>query len=270
MINAIAAYGDEPLSVYSGLKPGEKLYDHAALVVQLKNYLDSILKTPPLPADWLVKYVQLLDNSLGAPPASFQYNGKAYTPETFAREVLKFDAAGYINITSFASRPYYESFILQVPDNFSNGCYYNLPLTEMIALAKSAIQNGYSFLWDTDNSNTGFMQDKGLALLLDENARYKEDSITPDSKESAWDENKRLQLYENLTTQDDHLMHVFGMEKSKGGKDFFIVKNSWGDVGPYKGTINASEAYFAINTISLVIPKAAFSKELLAKLKIKQ
>ncbi|HTC01361.1 MAG TPA: C1 family peptidase, partial [Ferruginibacter sp.] len=142
-------------------------------------------------------------------------------------------------------------------------------LDEMILLAKTAIKNGYSFLWDTDASNNGFLQDKGLALLLNDAKKYNEDSINEDMKEEDWNENKRLQLYENLTTQDDHLMHVFGIEQSKGGKTFFLVKNSWGNIGPYKGDINASEAYFAINTVSLVIPKAAFSKELLAKLKIK-
>jgi len=269
VINAIAAYGDEPLSVYNGLKPGEKVYNHAAMVITLKNYLDSILKIPPIPGDWLAKYTQLLDDNLGTPPATFQYNGTVYTPKEFSKEIIKFNADNYVNITSLADRPYYEPFILQVPDNFSNGYYYNLTLDEMILLAKTAIKNGYSFLWDTDASNNGFLQDKGLALLLNDAKKYNEDSINEDMKEEDWNENKRLQLYENLTTQDDHLMHVFGIEQSKGGKTFFLVKNSWGNIGPYKGDINASEAYFAINTVSLVIPKAAFSKELLAKLKIK-
>ena len=64
-------------------------------------------------------------------------------------------------------------------------------------------------------------------------------------------------------------MHLVGVEKSKGGKKFFLVKNSWGDIGPFKGFINVSEAYFAINTISLVVPKAALDKALLAKLGVK-
>jgi bleomycin hydrolase len=63
-------------------------------------------------------------------------------------------------------------------------------------------------------------------------------------------------------------MHLVGVEKSKGGKTFFVVKNSWGKIGPYEGYINVSEPYFAINTVSLVVPKAAISKELLSKLKI--
>jgi bleomycin hydrolase len=75
-------------------------------------------------------------------------------------------------------------------------------------------------------------------------------------------------LYENLTTQDDHLMHLVGIEKSPGGKNFFLVKNSWGTIGPYKGLIHVSETYFAINTVSLVVPKDALDGKLKAKLGI--
>ena len=64
-------------------------------------------------------------------------------------------------------------------------------------------------------------------------------------------------------------MHIIGLEKNKDGKTFFVVKNSWGAVGPYKGYINVSEPYFDINTISLVVPKAALSKAELDKLHIK-
>ena len=88
-------------------------------------------------------------------------------------------------------------------------------------------------------------------------------------EEISWDADLRQALFENLTTQDDHLMHITGIAKSKNGKDFFIVKNSWGKVGPDNGYINVSESYFAINTISLVVPKAALSKAMLEKMKIK-
>jgi bleomycin hydrolase len=63
-------------------------------------------------------------------------------------------------------------------------------------------------------------------------------------------------------------MHIVGVEKAKNGKMFFIVKNSYGPTNPFKGFVNVSEAYFAINTVSLVVPKAAINKILLEKLKI--
>ena len=138
----------------------------------------------------------------------------------------------------------------------------------MIDVVANAVKNGYTVSWDADVSNNGFRQDKGLALYLDPTQKYKSADLTPETPEQPWTVETRQHLYENLTTQDDHLMHLTGYEESKSGKKFFLVKNSWGSVGPFGGYINVSESYFAINTISVVVPKAALSKEVLAKLQI--
>ena len=270
LIRAIATYGAVPENVYSGLKPGEKMHNHTKLAAQLKDYLDETLKTTPVAADWMDGYVKILNNGLGVPPENFDFKGKNYTPKSFAKEVLKFNADDYVNITSFTDHPYYEPFIIEVPDNFSNGSYYNLPLNEMIQAVKDALKSGYSVLWDADVSNDGFMQNRGVAVYTDPaSGNNKKDVDAGNAVEAKWDATTRQQLYENLTTQDDHLMHITGLETSASGKPYFLVKNSWGDIGPEHGYINVSEAYFAINTISLIIPKEAVSKELLAKLKIK-
>ncbi len=266
VIRSVSLYGTVPDSIYSGLKPGQRSYDHSALERQLQQYLNDVLKKRPVDNNWLEGYNKILDEQLGVVPASFKYNGKSYTPQTFAKDVMKFSADDYVNITSFTHHPYYKPFVLEAPDNFANGSFYNLPLQTMVTVVKEAVDKGYTVMWDADVSNNGFKQNKGYALYLGAN---KDESFTPESKEDTWDAAKRQALYENLTTQDDHLMHIVGTEKSRDGKLFFIVKNSWGKVGPYDGYINVSEAYFAINTVSLVVPKAALSKELLTKLEIK-
>ena len=259
VIRSYATYGAVPESAYSGNVKGEKLNNHLILIKQLKTYLDSTLKTQgaPLSSNWLPGFNQILDRQMGELPQTFIYNNKKFTPQTFAKNALKFNADDYINITSFTHHPFYAPFIIEVPDNFSNGSYYNLPLNEMIDLVKSAIENGYSVSWDADLSNNGFNSKTGVALNIKDNDSTMRRVTDPDSKEEKWDQNIRQQLFENLTTQDDHLMHIVGIEKSKGGKTFFIVKNSWGESGPYKGYMHVSESYFAINTISLVVPKAA-------------
>ncbi len=274
LIRAIAKYGAMPESVYSGLKPGEQYLNHTQLVNDTKNYLDSILKagakmkaTGAIPANWIDGFMRLLNDNLGVAPETFVFNNKTYTPLSFAKEVMNFKAEDYVNITSFTHQPFYQPFVLQVPDNFSNGNYYNLPLDEMIGLVKNGLQNGYTFMWDADVSNAGFMQKNGIAITVDSVTMVGKE-ITADTKEINWDANLRQRLYENLTTQDDHLMQITGLEKSKSGKSFFIVKNSWGKVGPFNGYIQVSETYFAINTISLVVPKAALSNTLLDKLKL--
>lgn len=265
-IRAVATYGAVPLEDYTGLLNGQKMYNHQKMFSQLKKYLDDVLAKQPIAEDWLKGYTKILDDNMGPVPQKFKYDGKEYTPLSFAKDVLHYNADDYISLTSFTHEPYYKPFILQVPDNFANGSFYNLPLNEFIDVVKSAIEKSYTVSWDADVSNKGFRQDIGLAENLDNKITYTKDAITPDMQEAPYNATIRQDLYENLTTQDDHLMHLTGIEKSKGGKTFFIVKNSWGDVGPYDGYINVSEAYFAINTISLVLPKAALSKELLEKL----
>jgi len=267
-IRAVASYGAVPLNVYTGLLNGATNYDHQILFSALQKYLDSVLRKKPISDNWLEGYTKILDENFGAPPKEFSYNGKTYTPVSFAKEVLNFNADDYVSLTSFTHEPYYKSFVLQVPDNYANGSFYNLPLNELIEAVKYSIDKGYTVAWDTDVSNKGFLQGMGLALNLDNSTSYTRDQINPDIKESNSDAAVRQQLYENLTTQDDHLMHITGVEKSKSGKTFFMVKNSWGIVGPFDGYINVSEAYFAINTLSIVVPKAALSKELIERLKL--
>ena len=266
MIRAVGTYGAIPEVVYSGLVNGQKEYNHQKLFTRLKAYLDSLLKKQPISTEWLDGYTKILNEYLGNAPQEFTYNGKKYTPLSFAKEVLKFNADDYVNLTSFTHQPYYNAFVLQVPDNFANGAFYNIPLKELVDVVKDAVNKGYSVAWDADVSNKGFKQEVGLALNLDPSIQYTKETLNTETKEMPYDANIRQQLYENLTTQDDHLMHIVGTEKSKEGKTFFIVKNSWGKVGPYEGYINVSEAYSGMNTISIVLPKAALSKELLQKL----
>jgi bleomycin hydrolase len=255
------------------LKKDQKAHDHSKLVPVLQAYLDTLLNHVPVREDWLDGYTAILNDYLGTPPGEFSmvkqgYNNMGYTPVSFAQQVLEFHANDYVSFTSFTHEPFYKSFVLQVPDNFSNGSFINLPLSELTGIVKNAIANGYSVLWDADVSNNGFMQDAGLALNLDQKKKYTKANISADMKEEPADSVTRQKMYENLTTQDDHLMHIVGIEKSKSGKTFFIVKNSWGAVGPYKGYINVSESYFALNTISIVVHKRALSKNLQSQLRL--
>lgn len=270
VIRSVARYGAMPESAYPGLKNGESVYEHGPLLKALRKYLDSCMKTRSkvISADWLTGYKSILDEYMGKVPEGFIYNGKRYTPEKYASEALGFNESDFVNLTSFTHQPYYKPFVLDVPDNFSNGQYYNLPLKEMIEVVKAAVQGGHTVMWDADVSNPGFRSKAGMAVLLPETSTLPDDSLRADMPEERWDEKIRQQLYETLVTQDDHLMHIIGMQKSPGGKLFFIVKNSWGAEGANKGYVFVSESYFAVNTISLVVPKAAIAKAMLDKLKI--
>ncbi|MBK8712977.1 MAG: aminopeptidase [Niastella sp.] len=259
VIRAINNYGAMPEAAY----PFTQKAGGDAFVARLKNYLDSLLKKQPIAEDWQKGYEAILDETMGKPAENFEYKGKNFTAQSYAKEVLHFNADDYVNLTSFTHHPYYKAFVLEQPDNFSNGEYYNLPLNEFEDAVKQAIDKGYTIMWDADVSNKGFRQQTGLAMNVSATIGS---TFEPDMKEDPADASIRQQLFENLTTQDDHLMHLTGMVKSKSGKTFFVVKNSWGNIGPLNGYINVSEAYFKINTISLVVPKASLNSALLAKL----
>ena len=100
MIRAVATYGAVPESVYTGLKGDEKSFNHMKLAADLQHYLDSVLKKQPISNDWLEGYVKILDDKLGEVPKEFNYEGKKYTPLSFAKDVLHFNAADYVPLTS--------------------------------------------------------------------------------------------------------------------------------------------------------------------------
>jgi bleomycin hydrolase len=265
VIHAMETYGAMPESAYTGLTLGQQRHDHGVLDKKLKAYLDSLLKLRPLPGDWMKGFDNILNDHLGEPPTTFVYGEKTYTPVTFAKEVLHFSANDYVNITSFTHHPFYSAFVLEAPDNALNGMYYNLPIDELLELTRKSIESGYTIMWDSDVSNKYFRQQDGYAMMVkDPTAPF----TNPDEPEVSYTQAYRQSLYENLTTQDDHLMHLIGIEKSATGKIFFLVKNSWGEIGPFKGFIHVSESYFAINTVSVVIPKAALDTSLKSKLKM--
>ena len=265
LINAMAKHGAVPRTAFKSVS-GE-IPDHRGCDQALKAYLDGVLNQRPIATDWLKGFEQLLDRKIGIAPSDFVYHTKAYTPKTFSQEVLKFSVDDYISLTSFTQQPYYTSFILPIPDNWANGHFFNLPLNVLISLAKSAILNGYTLMWDTDATNGDYQHAKGLALLYAD--RTDIGKSDPDVKERPYSVELRQELFESLATEDNHLMHIVGLDKSPAGKLLFRVKDSFGSAaGPLNGYLEVSEPYFAINTVSLVVPKSALPSALRKKLKL--
>ena len=228
----------------------------------LKSYLDSVLKNKPIDANWLAGFITKHDAIVGSPPEKFSWEGREYTPISYAREVLKFDPEEYVTITSFTHHPYFQNFQLEIPDNFLMAeKYLNVPLDELIGIASKTIENGYTFVVDLDNSNNGWnCASSGYALF--EKDRFKH-VANPDTTELTFSPQLRQTLFETLVTQDIHLIHVTGISKSKNGKLFFILKDSFSEQNGFKGYDYVSESYFAINTISITVPKKALEEKYL-------
>ena len=251
LINTISKYGLVPNTAFNGLVTQSDKHNHAELSSLLKAYLEAVISNKNPSPLWKVGYAAILDVYLGEIPSSFQWNGKTYSPKTFA-EYLNFNTSDYINLTSFTHHPFYSNFILEVPDNWSNGTFYNIPIDNMMNIVKAALKDGFTIAWDTDVSNDGFDAKKGLA---DENSEVTQEL--------------RQEKFNNYTVTDDHLMHITGMVQGSDDKLYFLVKNSWGsEIGleNYKGYVLVSESYFKLNTISIMLHKDAIPKKMLKKL----
>lgn len=233
----------------------------------LRHYLDGVLRKKPLDPNWLSGFVKTHDEIAGIPPASFTWEGKTYTPVSFSQDVLKFRKDAYVTITSFTHHPYYQNFPLEVPDNFLlHGNYLNVPLDELIAIASQSIIKGASLIVDMDVTNNGWnCGAAGYALFEDK--RFTR-VTNPDTTELACSQQLRQKLFEAQVTQDDHLIHVVGIAKSKNGKLFFILKDSMGaDYNQFKGFDYISEGYFGINALSITIPLSALDGQYLKMVK---
>ena len=276
-----------PGSAYDGLRTGDSLPVHGELNAVLSGYIEQVVKNPnrQLTPVWKEGFEGILDAYLGAVPDRFVHEGVTYTPRSFS-DALGLDPAEYVMIGSFTHHPFYEDFIIEIPDNWSWGSIKNLPLAEMMSVMEHALKNGYSVCWDADVGEKGFDWKRGIALIPSEEiedlsglerARWDELSeserealfydFSSPRKEKAITQELRQQGFDNYRTTDDHLMHITGLARDQQGNRFFQVKNSWGTGNHiYKGYMYASDAYVRAKTIFIVVHRDAVPRSIAEKL----
>lgn len=277
VFNAIDAYGIVPEEVYTGLNYGTEKHQHGELDNVLKAYMDAVIKNPnrTLSTAWIAGVNGILDAYLGAVPKQFTYQGKEYTPRSFA-DALGIKGSNYQSYTSFTHHPFGTEFAVEVPDNWAWGLSKNVPLSELIAVVDRAIENGGTIFWASDVSEKGFQHNKGFAVLPDwttvdtelagseaakwttmtakekEEARTKYDVVLPEIEVT---QELRQKGFDNYQTTDDHGMQIVGSAVGADGKKYYKVKNSW-DVGnPYGGYFYVSVPFLAAKTTNLVVAK---------------
>ncbi|MEA4916478.1 MAG: C1 family peptidase [Proteiniphilum sp.] len=285
VVETLDKYGIMLEDAYRGLNYGSESHDHGELDKVLKGYMDGIIDARGLSPVWLNGFSAILDTYLGPLPETFTYQGKQYTPHTF-KDFLGLKQEDYVSLTSFTHHPFYKPFAVEVPDNWRWANSYNLPLEELMEVMENAIIKGYTVAWASDVSEAGFSRE-GIAIIPDENS-----AENAGSDQARWlglstrerDANLKGRIgkeiltekqitqemrqlsYDNYQTTDDHGMLIYGIVKDQNGNKFYMVKNSWGETGPYKGLWYASDPFVRYKTLSIVLHRDAIPASIAKKL----
>ena len=283
VLAVLESAGLVPNSVMPGLNYGSEEHIHWELTEVLKGYLQAVVANPnkKLSTAWLNGFNNILKAYLGEMPQKFTVDGKEYTPKSYA-ESLGLNKDEFISFTSFTHHPFYEKMVIDVPDNWRWTQSYNIPLDEMLEVMDYAIENGYTVGWVSDMSEKswgdvatvpdveanekagsdearwiGISKAEKDAILYNRNSPGPEKQINQEIRQIA---------YDNKQTTDDHAMHVYGIAKDQNGTKYYMVKNSWGNKGPYNGHNYASESYVRYKTMNILVNKAAVPAHILKKL----
>ena len=243
-------------------------------------------KTDKLSSQWKVALHGIIDAYLGKCPEKFTYQGKSYTPMSFAQS-LEINPDDYESFTSSTHHPFWTAFAVEVQDNWRNPLSWNLPLDDMMRIIDNAVMNGYTVAWGGDVSEPGFTRD-GLAYSIDaKKAQSLSGSdmahwlkLTKTEKKNVLDslgckvpevtptQKLRQERFDNWELTDDHGMLIYGIAKDQNGKEYYMVKNSWGETGDYKGIWYMTKNYIANNTMDFIVNKNAVPKDIRKKLGI--
>ena len=281
VISVVKYHGIVPNDCVTGLNYGTALPAQSELDNILLGYVEAIAKTRKPSIAWKRGFAAVVDEYFGKAPETFVVDGKTYTAESY-RDAMKIVADDYIELTSFTHHPFYTWFPLEVADNWRATLSYNVPIDEMMEALDNALENGFTACWGADVSSTGFTRD-GLGILVapqaaptvgsDQQRWVGSDPAAParpaEIKESVPTQESRQEEFDNKTMTDDHGMHIFGIAKDQNGKKYYMVKNSWGETGRYKGIWYVTEAFMRAQTLDLTIHKDALTPALKKHLGIK-
>lgn len=284
VLTVLETYGIVPESEMKGLNYGTNQHMHFEMDEILKGIVAALIKNPnqKLSKAWKIGFRDMTAAYLGKIPEIFTINEKEYTPKSYM-ESLGIDLNNYVDISSWMHHPFYETMVIEVPDNWRGHTAYNVPLDDMITIIDNAIDNGYTVAWASDVSEDGFTG-VGIAVVPDvtktmqgsDEARWIESSEVNDSPlytqtpcpELEITQELRQEGFDDYSTTDDHGMHIFGKAKDQNGTEYYMVKNSWGNAGPYNGIWYVSKSYVRYKTTDIVVNKNAIPAEIREKMSL--
>lgn len=275
VINMYRKYGALPQSAYTGLNYGTTNNKFGEMAAINEGLLAAVVKNPngELSPSWQKAYTAVIDSYLGEVPKNFDFKGKKYTPQTFAKEVIGINPDEYVELSSFTDHPYYSQFVMMVPDNWSLDLIYNVKMNELTDIIDNALKNGYTVGWAGDVTEKGFSWKNGVAYIPNKNfadmtAEEKEGLFKGPQTELDITPELRQKAFDNYQTTDDHGMHIVGVSKDQNGKEYYIVKNSWGATNDYKGYLYMTKNFVKYKTTAILLNKGGLPKDISKKLNI--
>ena len=271
---------------FPGSLYGDSLNNFNEFFSLMEPYVAAVSKNKAskMSNQWKKGLQGILDAYLGECPSEFKYEGKSYSPQSFVNS-LGINLNDYVSITSYTHKPFYTQFAVEVQDNWRNPLSWNLPMDDMMRIIDNAIEKGYTVAWGGDVSEEGFTR-KGLAYAIDtkkaeslagsDMARWLKltrvektsllDSLGCKVPEITPTQEMRQERYDNWELTDDHGMLIYGLAKDQNGKEYYLVKNSWGEAGDYKGIWYMTKAFIAANTMDYMVNINAIPKDILKKM----
>ena len=241
-------YGIVPLSAYSGKLKGQKHHNHNKMFKEMYSYLLKLKEDNAWNTEAGVSTIRsILDHYMGAVPEKFEYKGQEYTPKTFL-EYCELQPQDYFSFMSTMSQDYNQRGELIEADNWWHyDKYYNLDVGDYYDVVKNAIKEGYSISICGDISEPGF-------------DKYMEVGIIPDFDIPAEFINEESREYRlnNMSTTDDHCIHIVGYYEGKKG-EWFLIKdsNSGAFDGTNKGYRFMHEDYIRLKMMNVMVYKEA-------------
>lgn len=273
VINSARKYGIVLKTSFIGKTNPDEQYNHSQMEAELETIVKkAVVETPKKYPNWKSDYAAVLDNYMGKfdetkiifPKLSIDNSKinneeKSITPKQFLA-TTKLNLDDYVTITSYTNEPFYSKFILNIPDNFANGSFYNLPLGEFIQNIDNALDKGFTLALDTDVSEKTFSGNNGIAVIP-EDEKDSNIILTQIKPEKIITPEYRQAEFENFDTQDDHLMHIVGKVADQKGNQYYKVKNSWGTKSGRDGFMYISVPYIKLKAISVMVNKDGLTKK---------
>jgi len=286
VMSIISEFGMVPEEAYTGINYGLTYHRHAEMVTVMKGILDHSLESKSSFSGKSVEVVRAaLNIYLGQIPDTFSYQGTHYTPKSFSTQT-GFNPKDYVELTSYECYPFNEWVNLEIPDNWSQDKYFNLPIDELVQVMNEAFAKGYSVNWDGDVSEPGFSHNNGVAIIPDNDPKNMEEServkwealsqeeqaemlfdFTKPRNEKKITQEMRQRTFNKFQTTDDHLMHLVGTAVDQKGTPYYLTKNSWAaDSNSLGGYLYMSESYIRLKTIAIQVHKDAIPEAIRIKL----